>query len=189
MAIGPAAKPEHYEKWATETPFKPRAMWNEATEAELAAEWSEYRSAELQAALPEDRRGRITMGAGVVVDEHGNRHKVISSSEPNGYIRKEVLAELKDDETPAQQRGKEHAEVRIADYGEAVGMTVESVGAGRPMCDPCRDTMIDRDINPTTPFKNPLPGTPATPTQRSGLSPPPGTQPNHRPNQGGPRRG
>ena len=128
------------------------------------------------------------MAAGVQVDQDGQRHKVISSSEENGYIRKPVLQQLKDDEIFAQQRGKAHAEVRIADYGRLKGRTTETVGAGRPMCDPCRDTMIEQDIHTATSYKNPPPGTGSAPQQHCGLppTPPPGPQ---QPNQGGPRRG
>ena len=42
---------------------------------------------ELTGQIPENSRGRITMGVAVVEDAAGNRQVLVSTSEPNGYLR------------------------------------------------------------------------------------------------------
>lgn len=44
-------------------------------------------AAQLKSELPAGSQDRVTMGVGVLQDANGNQMTVISTSEPNGYLR------------------------------------------------------------------------------------------------------
>lgn len=94
------------------------------------------RALTLQELLPEGHtRNRVTMGAAVVEDAHGNRFVVIGTSEPNGYLRPEVRAAIEPGEVVASGIG--HAEQNIVRHCQANGWNAITVGAGRPICPDC----------------------------------------------------
>ena len=105
---------------------------------------------ELTAQIPENSRGRITMGVAVVEDAAGNRQILVSTSEPNGYLRPGV--NLNDGEILVRGPRGSHAEADIVRYAEENGLTVVDIGATRPVCSNCQSVIPD-DTNITTPLK------------------------------------
>jgi hypothetical protein len=79
------------------------------------------------------------MGVGIAVDSSGNRHVIVGTSERNGYIRPGVS--LLPGEVLATGAGGSHAEIDIKDVAEARGWTLIGVGATRPACAACQDTL------------------------------------------------
>lgn len=111
--------------------------------------WAAARVAELQAQLPTGSQGRVTMGVGVLEDASGNQIRVISTSEPNGYLRPGLTTKPGEIVIP----GTGHAEVDIIDYAQANGLRVVTVGAGRPICGPCASAIGNSGGSPATPLK------------------------------------
>jgi filamentous hemagglutinin len=91
------------------------------------------------------------MGAGVLEDASGNQIRVISTSEPNGYLRPGVTT------NPGEIliRGTGHAEADIVAYAQANGYRVVTVGAGRPICGPCATAITGSGGTPATSLKGP----------------------------------
>ena len=118
-----------------------------ATEA--GESWAATRAGELQAQLPAGSQGRVTMGAGVLEDASGNQIRVISTSEPNGYLRPGVTAQ------PGEIviSGTGHAEADIVAYAEANGYKVVTIGASRPVCATCATTITGSGGTAATPLK------------------------------------
>jgi hypothetical protein len=109
------------------------------------------RAAELQQMLPEKARGRITMGTGVGLDDAGGMHVVVGTSEPRGYLRPGVT--LREGEELATGPG--HAEPSILDYMVERQISPSHIGAGRPVCDPCADSIDAAGASAASPYKNP----------------------------------
>lgn len=110
---------------------------------------AERRSTQLQAALPERSRGRVTMGVGVGRDEAGNLRTVVSTSERRGYLRPGVT--LEPGEELATDDG--HAEPSGIEYMHEHGITPITVGAGRPICENCAQSIKDAAAAPATELK------------------------------------
>jgi hypothetical protein len=98
-------------------------------------------SSDLQNALPPGSQGRVTMGTGIVQDADGNRYLVIGTSEPNGYIRPSVRPSIPADAYISNLPG--HAEDSIVQFAQQQGWQVISVGAGRPICQPCEQIIVN----------------------------------------------
>ncbi|MEU6130990.1 hypothetical protein ABZ805_17615 [Saccharopolyspora sp. NPDC047091] len=111
------------------------------------------RAQELQNTLPENTRGRVTIGFGVGRDADGNVRNVVGSSERNGYLRKPVAEALQDGDEVANVHGTMHAEQRILSYMERESITPGSVGAGRPICNQCEPIIRDAGAQPASPLK------------------------------------
>jgi hypothetical protein len=107
------------------------------------------RVGELQEQIPENSRGRITMGSGVVEDASGDRSMLISTSEPRGYLRPGVT--LNPGETMVSGTG--HAEADIASYAVDNDLTLVSVGATRPVCAGCQSVLGPTGADIATPLK------------------------------------
>jgi filamentous hemagglutinin len=90
------------------------------------------------------------MGVAVVEDAAGNRQILVSTSEPNGYLRPGV--NLNDGEVLVRGPRGSHAEADIVRYAEENGLTVVDIGATRPVCANCQSVIPD-DTNITTPLK------------------------------------
>ena len=91
------------------------------------------------------------MGAGVLEDASGNQIRVISTSEPNGYLRTGVTTQ------PGEIviSGTGHAEADIVAYAEANGYRVVTIGVGRPVCAACATTITGSGGTAATPLKVP----------------------------------
>jgi len=107
------------------------------------------RSTQLQAALPEASRGRVTMGVSVGRDEAGSLRTVVSTSERRGYLRPGVTLE------PGEElaTGDGHAEPSGIAYMHEHGITPITVGAGRPICENCAQSIQDAAAAPATELK------------------------------------
>jgi filamentous hemagglutinin len=107
------------------------------------------RVSELQAQIPENSRGRITMGVAIVEDANGVRSVVISTSEPRGYLRPGVTAK------PGEKviAGTGHAEADIIKYASENGLKVVDIGATRPVCPTCQSSIEPTGANVSTPLK------------------------------------
>ena len=92
------------------------------------------------------------MAAGVAETAEGEQLHVIASSEPRGYLRKGVTTNS--DEIVAAGDG--HAETTIIDWSNEQGHRVVTVGAGRPICNPCAEAIEKAGATPTTPLKDRL---------------------------------
>lgn len=116
-----------------------------------AESWAAARAAQLQAQLPAGSAGRVTMGAGVVRDGSGNLIRVVSTSEPNGYLRAGVTLE------PGEVlvRGAGHAEADIVKWAADNGYEVVTIGAGRPICPACAGSISGSGGSAATPLKVP----------------------------------
>jgi hypothetical protein len=120
------------------------------------------RAGELQNSVPENSRGRITMGTSIGRDEAGSLRTVVSTSERRGYLRPGVT--LKDGEELATGDG--HAEPSGIDYMHDHGITPVAVGAGKPICTPCETTIDNAGAAPATKLK----GSGPRPTKRTKVS-------------------
>jgi filamentous hemagglutinin len=109
---------------------------------------------ELWAQIPENSRGRITMGVGVLEDSQGVRMVVVSTSEPRGYLRPGVT--LKEGEIVIP--GSTHAETDIIAYAKANGLRVVEIGATRPVCLDCQNQIAPTGAHIATPIKPPRNG-------------------------------
>lgn len=138
-------KPEE----ATKTPTAEQRRGRDDPEADRAVEIASQRSAELQGQVPDNARGRITMGVSVGRDGADTLRTVVSTSEPRGYLRPGVT--LKPGEELS--RGDGHAEVSGINYMRENKINPIAVGAGRPICGPCADTINDAGALPATPLK------------------------------------
>ncbi len=116
-----------------------------------AESWAAARAVQLQAQLPAGSAGRVTMGAGVVRDGSGNLIRVVSTSEPNGYLRAGVTLE------PGEVlvRGAGHAEADIVKWAADNGYEVVTIGAGRPICPACAGSISGSGGSAATPLKVP----------------------------------
>ncbi|GAJ96495.1 hypothetical protein RRH01S_22_01050, partial [Rhizobium rhizogenes NBRC 13257] len=108
------------------------------------------RVSELLDQIPANSRGRITMGVAVVEDAAGNRQILISTSEPNGYLRPGVS--LKDGETLISGPRGSHAEADIVRYAQQNGLKIVDIGATRPVCAGCQG-VIPGGTTISTPLK------------------------------------
>jgi filamentous hemagglutinin len=93
------------------------------------------------------------MGVGKGTDASGKVKTVIGTSEPNGYLRPAVRAAIREDEEIAGGFG--HAEQNIVSYMSQNGIKPITVGAGRPICPPCAQTIEGVAASPATPLKVP----------------------------------
>lgn len=93
------------------------------------------RAQALQNELPEASRGRVTMGVGVTSDG-----EILVGTSEGGYLRKGVTL---DDGEVLAPGDTHHAEQNILQYAGQQGIDVVAVGAGRPICDACRDAIKD----------------------------------------------
>lgn len=109
------------------------------------------RVAELKAAIPENSRGRITMAVGVAEDTAGRQSVLIGTSEPRGYLRPGV--ELRPGERMVPGTG--HAEADIVSYAATNDLRVVSIGATRPVCQGCQQTIQPTAAEIATPLKKP----------------------------------
>lgn len=116
-----------------------------------AQAYASGRAAQLQSQLPPGSQGRVTMGVGVVLDSNGNQVVVVSTSEPNGYLRPGVSL------NPGEVviKGTGHAEADITSWAAQNGYTVQTVGAGRPICANCAIAINGANAVPATPLKVP----------------------------------
>ncbi|WP_269245861.1 hemagglutinin repeat-containing protein [Rhizobium sp. AG207R] len=108
------------------------------------------RVSELLDQIPANSKGRITMGVAVVEDAAGNRQILISTSEPNGYLRPGVS--LKDGETLISGPRGSHAEADIVRYAQQNGLKIVDIGATRPVCAGCQ-SVIPGGTTISTPLK------------------------------------
>jgi hypothetical protein len=123
---------------------KPRGMTLSEAQAYAA-----NRAKQLQSELPAGSQGRVTMGVGVLKDADGNQIIAISTSEPNGYLRPGVTLNPGEVVVP----GTGHAETDILNWATQNGYTVQTIGAGRPICSSCASAISDANAIPATPLK------------------------------------
>ncbi|SDE77502.1 hypothetical protein SAMN05192589_1381, partial [Paracidovorax valerianellae] len=149
-------------------PQGPGVVFNEGANGGVGGRGPEYetpstvvqdRVDNLVSQIPENSRGRITMGVAIVEDADGVRSVVISTSEPRGYLRPGVT--LRPGEIVIDGTG--HAEADIVSYANANGLRIIDIGATRPVCAGCQNTISPTGANITTPLKpppRPKPGKP-----------------------------
>lgn len=113
--------------------------------------WSAARAGELQSQLPIGSQGRVTMGTGVLEDASGVQIRVVSTSEANGYLRPGVT--LQPGEITV--RGVGHAEADIVNFAANNGYSVLTVGAGRPICSACANSILESGASAATVLKGP----------------------------------
>lgn len=116
-----------------------------------AQAYAASRASQLQSELPAGSQGRVTMGVGVLQDANGNQITVVSTSEPNGYLRPGVTLNPGEVVVP----GTGHAEADIVNWAAQNGYTVETIGAGRPICPSCASALSGANAMPATPLKVP----------------------------------
>lgn len=107
------------------------------------------RTQELADQIPENTRGRITMGVGVVQDASGERSILVSTSEPRGYLRPGVTL----DPGETMVAGTGHAEADIAQYAADNNLSLVAVGATRPVCAACQSVLGPTGADIATPLK------------------------------------
>jgi len=110
----------------------------------------------LTAQIPQNSQGRITMGVAVLENSNGERFVVVSTSEPCGYLRPSVT--IRPGEIVISGNG--HAEADIVSYANANGFRIIEVGATRPVCANCQNTLAPTGANVVTPLKPPAKGNP-----------------------------
>jgi filamentous hemagglutinin len=91
------------------------------------------------------------MSVGVVEDANGARSVLIGTSEPRGYLRPGVTLNSGERVVP----GMGHAEADIANFVKANNMKLIDIGATRPVCVPCVNTISPTGANVSTPLKFP----------------------------------
>lgn len=101
-------------------------------------------------AIPDAQKGRITMSNAIALDASGNQISLISTSEPNGYLRKGVT--LKPGEILAKG-SPTHAEVDIVNYTKQKKLKLVSIGATRPVCEACANAISPTGAKIVTPLK------------------------------------
>ena len=89
------------------------------------------------------------MGVAVLEDSNGVRTTVISTSEPRGYLRPGVRINSGE----VMVAGTGHAEADIIAYANANGFRVVNIGATRPVCVGCQNTIAPTGANISTPIK------------------------------------
>ncbi len=104
------------------------------------------RATEIHQAVPAATQSRTTIAVGEGTDANGNSVRVVGSSEP--ALRPAQRSMLKSGEVEAKGAG--HAEVTVANHAAQNGITLNSVGASRPICPSCFITLQDLGIQPTT---------------------------------------
>lgn len=124
---------------------------NSAMSSSDAQAYAASRASQLQSELPAGSQGRVTMGVGVLQDANGNQITVVSTSEPNGYLRPGVTLNPGEVVVP----GTGHAEADIVNWAAQNGYTVETIGAGRPICPSCASALSGANAVPATPLKVP----------------------------------
>ncbi|MGD7191143.1 DUF6862 domain-containing protein [Ralstonia pseudosolanacearum] len=132
-------------------PVTNTAAKNSAMSPAEAQAYAASRAAQLQSELPAGSQGRVTMGVGVLQDASGNQVVVVSTSEPRGYLRPGVT--LNPGEIVVAGTG--HAEADIVNWAAKNGYTVQTIGAGRPICPSCASAISGVDAVPATPLKVP----------------------------------
>lgn len=100
-----------------------------------AKKYASDRAIALQAQLSSYQRSKVTMAVGVLKNNEGKQIKVISSSIKRGYLPKELESDL--DPKEFVVRGNGHAEYDIVEWAAQNDYTVETIGAGRPICSDC----------------------------------------------------
>jgi hypothetical protein len=101
------------------------------------------RASEIQSALPARTANSVTMASGIVEDANGYRRLVLSSSEPNGYIRPDVTKLVLPDEFVIQMNGHQHAEINMINWAKNEGLKLINISAGRSFCPTCRKALED----------------------------------------------
>ena len=89
------------------------------------------------------------MGVGIAEDASGTQQVLIGTSEPNGYLRPGVT--LNAGETLAPGGG--HAEENIVNFAQQNGLTLQAVGATRPICPVCAAAIQGAGAVAATPLK------------------------------------
>ncbi len=114
-------------------------------------EYAGARAEELQGQVPEQSRGWVTMGVGVGTDSEGGTRVVVGTSEARGYLREGVTLR------PGEERSREpgHAEVSILKYMAGRDIVPSHIGAGRPICSPCADSVDAAGAEPASTLKHP----------------------------------
>ena len=145
---------------AWEAWYKGHANASEAPkiEAKAVQEWNQAeidakvirRVNELRDAIPEQQKGRITMGYGIALDASGNQISLVGTSEPNGYLRKGVTLKPGEILTKGTQT---HAEVDIVNYTKLVKLKLISIGETRPVCQNCTKAILPTGAKIVTPLK------------------------------------
>lgn len=86
----------------------------------------------------------------IAIDASGNQISLISTSEPNGYLRKGIT--LKPGEILAKG-SPIHAEVDIVNYIKQKKLKLVSIGATRPVCPACAKAISPTGAKIVTPLK------------------------------------
>lgn len=127
----------------------PQSTLTKYVEIPNPSETVSNRVADFVAQIPENTKGRITMGVAVVEDVNGNRKVLVSTSEPNGYLRPGVTLRPGEVKVP----GTGHAEADIVAYAEKNGLRIVDIGATRPVCENCHNAIKPTNANISTPIK------------------------------------
>lgn len=136
---------------------------NWRTEPEI---WSIWKAHQLQNALPPAVQPYITMSAGVMRMSDGTMVPVIARSGRSHSVRKEIHvlrggADLAHDgyrsngELILRRDESVHAEVRMLEHAEREGATLVAVAAGRPVCEPCVNSLDAGNAPIASRFKEP----------------------------------
>ena len=56
-----------------------------------------------------------------------------------------------------EAKGPGHAEVTVINHANDNGLTIQSIGASRPICPSCATNIYSLGITPATPLKVPIP--------------------------------
>ena len=99
--------------------------------------------------MPENVRGRITMAYGVAETKTGEEVAVLGTSESNAYLRSGIS--LKSNEMLVSGTG--HAEQDVYKFCQQRGWNLLSIGATRPICETCVETIAPAGTDIITPIK------------------------------------
>jgi len=134
----------------------PEVSLAKSVEIKKPSENVSSRVADFLMQIPENSRGRITMGVAVVEDSSGARKILVSTSEPNGYLRPGVTLQPGEVKVP----GTGHAEADIVAYAKNNGLKILDIGATRPVCENCHNVLKPTNANISTPIKQRKKGSP-----------------------------
>ena len=92
------------------------------------------------------------MAVGVAEDANGVRTVLLSTSEPNGYLRPGVMP--KPGEIVVRGGRGVHAEADIVNYANQNGLRIVAIGATRGVCDTCAQAVSEAGAHVATPLRN-----------------------------------
>lgn len=94
----------------------------------------------------EFKRRKITIAVGNTTENIA----LVGTSER--YMQSDILKALEEHEIVATPQVGKHAEEDILDEAQRRELTIETMGASRPICLDCEQLLVDKQIESKTPF-------------------------------------